>query len=219
MPDLKEIARDLSSYLGAPVARMSVLASGWETTVFEFTLESQSPVCAQYSRRPVGRAALLPGLRRGRKRQSRTRHHRSTFRRGLFGAASAFVRGRPSRTRRAVSDHAAARRGSSIRTRSFPAAFKTFSLGFFAFVRAQARLHSVLARKRRTGRNSRTHSRPHSRLATSRRFWIGYSRSSPHESRRPPARLAQSACRVSERAPLFRDARNRSCTWITIRLT
>src|SRR5271168_4280899 len=42
MLDPRDIAQRLSAYLGASVVRLSVLASGWETTVFEFTLEAPS---------------------------------------------------------------------------------------------------------------------------------------------------------------------------------
>ena len=37
--------------------------------------------------------------------------------------------------------------GPLFSTRSFPTAFKTFSLGFFGFVRAQVRLHQMELRK------------------------------------------------------------------------
>ena len=37
--------------------------------------------------------------------------------------------------------------GPLFATRSFPSAFKTFSLGFFGFVRAQVRLHQMELRK------------------------------------------------------------------------
>src|SRR5260370_41181481 len=56
MLDAEDIGRALSSYLGAPAARVSVLASGWETTDFEFTLDRESHVCASI---PVGQPMLL----------------------------------------------------------------------------------------------------------------------------------------------------------------
>src|ERR1700723_4289425 len=56
MFDPRDIAQRLSAYLGAPVARLSVLASGWETTVFEFTLEASSQRCASI---PVGVPMVL----------------------------------------------------------------------------------------------------------------------------------------------------------------
>src|SRR5260221_2078971 len=57
MLDPRDIAQRLSSYLAVPVARLSVLASGWETTVFEFTLEAVSQRCSSI---PVGVPMGLP---------------------------------------------------------------------------------------------------------------------------------------------------------------
>ena len=56
MIDPHDIAQRLSTYLGAPIARMSVLASGWETTVFEFTLEA---VSKRFPSIPVGIPMVL----------------------------------------------------------------------------------------------------------------------------------------------------------------
>jgi len=56
MLDPEQIAQRLSSYLNASVARVSVLASGWETTVFAFTLERSSSVCASI---PVAQPVVL----------------------------------------------------------------------------------------------------------------------------------------------------------------
>ena len=65
MLDPRDIAQRLSAYLGAPVARLSVLASGWETTVFEFTLEAASQRFAAIPVGDVARAECTP-LHRGR---------------------------------------------------------------------------------------------------------------------------------------------------------
>src|SRR5271170_2744781 len=56
MLDANDIAQRLSAYLDAPVARLSVLASGWETTVFEFTLAARSKSFASI---PVGVPMVL----------------------------------------------------------------------------------------------------------------------------------------------------------------
>src|SRR5258708_19548670 len=56
MLDSRDITQRLSAYLGAPVARLTILASGWETTVFEFTLEAASKSCASI---PVGVPMVL----------------------------------------------------------------------------------------------------------------------------------------------------------------
>ena len=141
MPDLQQIARDLSSYLGAPVAQMRVLASGWETTVFEFTLESRSIVCASI---PVGESVVLRFYQGSAADVKGNREHVTIDR--LFGAGFSVPRphvfeaghralGAPFLIMQRL-------RGVPLfGPRSFPVAFKTFSLGFFSFVRAQARLH------------------------------------------------------------------------------
>src|SRR5271166_2811342 len=36
----------LAAYLDAPLASFRILDSGWETTIFEFTLAGQSPRCS-----------------------------------------------------------------------------------------------------------------------------------------------------------------------------
>ena len=43
MADATEgVGRALAGYLGAPLARFSILASGWETIVFEFAMGARS---------------------------------------------------------------------------------------------------------------------------------------------------------------------------------
>ena len=141
MLDPEQIARRLSSYLGAPVARVSVLASGWETTVFAFTLERASSVCASI---PVAQPVVLRFYEGSAADSKGTREHITIDRLSHAG----FAVPRPYLFE---PDHHALgapflimeRLGGSplFGARSFPTAFKTFSLGFFSFVRAQARLH------------------------------------------------------------------------------
>ena len=137
----EEIAQRLSSYLGAPVAQVSVLASGWETTVFAFTLERASSVCASI---PVAQPVVLRFYEGSAADSKGCREHITIDR--LFGTG--FPVPRPYLFE--PSHHALGapflimerlRGGPLFGARSFPTAFKTFSLGFLAFVRAQARLH------------------------------------------------------------------------------
>jgi aminoglycoside phosphotransferase (APT) family kinase protein len=141
MLDAEEIERRLSSYLGAPVARVSVLANGWETTVFEFTLESRSSVCASI---PVAQPVVLRFYEGSAADPKGNREHITIDR--LFDAGYPVPRpylfepdhralGAPFFIMQLLSG------GPLFGVRSFPQAFKTFSLGFFSFVRTQARLH------------------------------------------------------------------------------
>src|SRR5271168_2776744 len=143
MLDAGEIARALSSYLDAPVARVSVLASGWETTVFEFTLESRSSVCANI---PVAQPVVLRFYEGSAADAKGTREHVTIDR--LFSAGYAVPRPylfEPDHRTLGAPFLIMQRLGGVplFGPRSFPVAFKTFSLGFFSFVRAQALLHKL----------------------------------------------------------------------------
>jgi len=147
MLELADIQTRLADYLGAPLLSLKVLASGWETTVFEFATASS--------------AARLPQL------PSRTplvlRFYQGPFA-DAKGARENFTIGRLSSVGFSVPkpygfepSHEVLGApflimervpgGPLFATRSFPSAFKTFSLGFFAFVRAQVRLHQMELRK------------------------------------------------------------------------
>ena len=66
MIDLHDIGVRLAAYLDTRLASLRVLASGWETTVFEFTLGSASPRFREIPVRSASRPALLPGSAGGR---------------------------------------------------------------------------------------------------------------------------------------------------------
>ncbi len=141
MPELQEIRDRLARYLDAPIERMRVLASGWETTVFEFAAGAPSRRFA----------AALPGrvlaLRFYQGSQADTKGPREYAAMDRLSAAGYSV----PHPHLFEPDHAPLGApflilerlagGPLFATTSFARAFKTFSLGFFAFVRAQARLH------------------------------------------------------------------------------
>ncbi|HYL60425.1 MAG TPA: phosphotransferase [Candidatus Acidoferrales bacterium] len=138
-----EIKRRLADYLDAPLARLSVLASGWETTVFEFVLESASPRCPSIPTQ----APVVLRFYQGAAGEAKAVRESATVDR-LF--ACGYPVPRPfafERSDRAlgapffVMERLAG--GPMLTVRSFPEAFKTFSLPFFSFVRAQARLHKL----------------------------------------------------------------------------
>ena len=143
MLDLRDIEQRLSAYLGAPVARLSILASGWETTVFEFMLEAASKAFAAI---PVGRAMVLR-FYQGPAADPKGARESTTIDR-LFAAGYAVPRPYVFEA-----DHRALGApflimqklvgGPLFTVRSFPSAFKTFSIAFFSFVRTQARLHKL----------------------------------------------------------------------------
>ncbi len=137
------LAAALSAYLGAGVEHLRVLASGWETTLYEFTLRE--------------RTGMLPGAEAGAPLVLRfypsveaadkgaMEYH--TIRR-LAGAGFPVPRpylfepgggaiGAPFLVMERLGG------GPLFATRPFPQAFKTFSMGFLGFVRAQVRLHRM----------------------------------------------------------------------------
>jgi aminoglycoside phosphotransferase (APT) family kinase protein len=137
------IANRLADYLDTPVASIRILASGWETTVFEFVLGARSS-------RLDGAEPSIPLVLRfyeGSHAGDKGRREASTMR-ALAGAEYPVPRpylyepdrealGSPFLVMERV------RGGPLFTTRNFPQAFKTFSLGFFNFVRAQAQLHRL----------------------------------------------------------------------------
>ena len=141
MFDLHEIAQRLSAYLGAPIAQLSILASGWETTVFEFSLEAASKRCAAV---PVGVPMVLR-FYQGSAADAKGAREYTTIDR-LFAAGYPVPR-----PYAFESDHRALGApflimqrlagGPLFAVRSFPSAFKTFSMAFFSFVRTQSKLH------------------------------------------------------------------------------
>jgi len=143
MLDPRDIAQRLSAYLDAPVARLSVLASGWETTVFEFTLEATSKSCASV---PVGVPMVLRFYQGSAADAKGAREHTTIDH--LFAADYPVPRpylfeadhralGAPFLIMQRLAG------GPLFAVRSFPSAFKTFSMAFFSFVRTQSRLHKM----------------------------------------------------------------------------
>src|SRR5271167_2383657 len=143
MLDPHDIERRLSTYLGAPVARLSILASGWETTVFEFTLQAPSKTFASI---PVGTPMVLRFYQGSAADAKGAREHITIDR--LFAAgypvprpyafeAGHLALGAPFLVMQRLAG------GPLFAVRSFPNAFKTFSMAFFSFVRTQSRLHKL----------------------------------------------------------------------------
>jgi len=147
MLELAEIQNRLADYLGTPLLSLKVLASGWETTVFEFATSSKSPL---FPLMPA-RTPLVLRFYQGPFADPKGARENFTIAKlssvgfkvpKLFGYESDHaVLGAPFLIMERVPG------GPLFATRSFPSAFKTFSLGFFGFVRAQVRLHQMELRK------------------------------------------------------------------------
>ncbi|MGH7949686.1 MAG: phosphotransferase family protein [Candidatus Binataceae bacterium] len=141
MLDPDNIRVRLAKYLGADIAALRVLASGWETTVFEFALASPSHLRRDI---PVERPLVLRFYQGSLAAEKGPREWCAFETLASLGycvprpyafEADAGIIGAPFLVMERVAG------GPLFSTRSFPSAVKTFSLGFLAFVRAQARLH------------------------------------------------------------------------------
>jgi aminoglycoside phosphotransferase (APT) family kinase protein len=143
-PRPETLAAGLAHYLGAAVEGLRVLASGWETTLYEFALGSRTERLREID---VGTPLVLrlyPGAVAAEKgaREYRTISHLAPTgypvpRPLLFEARETAV-GAPFLVM------ARLRGGPLFAIRSFPQAFKTFSMGFLGFVRQQVRLHRMV---------------------------------------------------------------------------
>ncbi len=137
------LAAALSVYLGAGVRYLRVLASGWETTLYEFALSTPSA-------RLPGVAGDIPLVLRTYPDAELASKGALEFRtiehlaRVGFPVPCPYLFEADSRAIGApflVIERLAG--GPLFAIRSFPQAFKTFSLGFLGFVRAQTQLHRM----------------------------------------------------------------------------
>ncbi|HTY56832.1 MAG TPA: phosphotransferase [Candidatus Binataceae bacterium] len=139
-PDVARVRQGLADYLGAEISRLEILASGWETTVFEFALGS----AADKAEMPVGRPMVLrfyQGTSAGEKGPREYMTLRALAKTGypaprpyLYESAI-----EPLGVPFLIMDRSEG--GPLLQLTSFPKAFKAFSLAFFAFVRAHVLLH------------------------------------------------------------------------------
>ncbi|HLX36141.1 MAG TPA: phosphotransferase [Candidatus Binataceae bacterium] len=147
MLELAEIQTRLADYLDASVLSLKVLASGWETTVFEFTTAGAS---SRFPAIPIRRPLVLRFYQGPFADPKGARENFNIAKLSSVGFSvprpygyepSHEVLGAPFLIMERLAG------GPLFSTRSFPTAFKTFSLGFFGFVRAQVRLHHLDLRK------------------------------------------------------------------------
>jgi aminoglycoside phosphotransferase (APT) family kinase protein len=147
MLDPEYIRQRLAKYLDGEVAELRVLASGWETTVFEFVRASPSRARGEI---PAGRPLVLRFYQGKLAGQKGPREWSALAALAALGycvprpyvfEGDSTVVGAPFLVMERVAG------GPLFTTRSFPEAFRNFSLGFLAFVRQQARLHRFDPRK------------------------------------------------------------------------
>ncbi len=147
MIDAPEVERRLSAYLGVPLARFGVLASGWETAVFEFTLPS---LCEKLRGISEGTPLVLRCYE-GSEAVTKSRREYRTM--SVLAEAGYPVPGPLSfeaDTKALGVPFLIMERVAGVplfATCSFASAFKNFSLGFTAFVAAQVRLHRMAANR------------------------------------------------------------------------
>jgi aminoglycoside phosphotransferase (APT) family kinase protein len=133
----------LSQYLDAPIGHLRILASGWETTVFELALERGS---ARFPELPPQRPLVLrfyQGILADDKgaRESRVIERLYSVRylvpRPYVYEPAHQALGAPFLIMEKIWG------APLFSPTSFAHAFKTFALGFFGFVRAHVRLHRI----------------------------------------------------------------------------
>jgi aminoglycoside phosphotransferase (APT) family kinase protein len=141
--DPETLAADLSRYLGTGVHDLRVLASGWETTLYEFELSDRTELVPGVE---PGAALVLrfyPSLEAADKGALEYRTISRLADAGypvprpyLFEPGGAAI-GAPFLIMERLGGE------PLFAIRSFPQAFRTFSMGFLGFVRAQTRLHRM----------------------------------------------------------------------------
>jgi len=141
LAEVHAIRLQLAAYLGAGVTRIAILGSGWETTIYEFTIGARSSRAPDL---PI-HSPLVLRLYDGDRAEDKAAREGATL---SWLAGAKYPVPRPyvrEQSRDALGapfilmDRVAG--GPLFSATSFPLAFKTFSLGFIAFVRAQVRLH------------------------------------------------------------------------------
>jgi len=142
-PDASALGARLRDFLAAPIDSLRVLASGWETIVFEFALAAPSPRIPGV---PAGAPLVLRLYDAGRGDDKGPREYaamRAVAAAKLpVPAAHLFE---PSREALGAPFLIMQRLdgGPMFATSSFPSAFMTFTLGFTGFVRTHAALHKI----------------------------------------------------------------------------
>lgn len=197
------IGAALSAWLGIPIASFRILASGWETTLFEFALAARSPrmpdaipgaplVLRFYANATMAAA----GAREFETIRALTEAGYPVPRPHLFEADS-----EPLGAPFLVMDRLAGVPLFGINP--FPVAFKNFSLGFLGFVRAHARLHRLAEPDRILARALDVAGGP-SLASRANPLDFALATIADRVARGPLPGLADALANLVERAPRFR---------------
>jgi aminoglycoside phosphotransferase (APT) family kinase protein len=133
----------LAALLGARLSDFRILASGWETTVFEFALATGS---SRVPELPLATPLVLRFYEGSRANQKGQHENVAITRLTALGYPVPhpyLYEPDPASLGAPFLIMERATGGPLFRTKNFPDAFKTFSLGFLGFVRAQTRLHRL----------------------------------------------------------------------------
>jgi aminoglycoside phosphotransferase (APT) family kinase protein len=136
-----QVQARLSEYLGAEVDRFRILASGWETTVFEFAIR-----CAARVELPPGRPLVLRFYHGPDAAPKGSREHSviQLLHAAGFPVPTPYVfQSDPSLLGAPFLIMQRLEGGPLLRLGSFPNALKTFTLAFIPFVRLHTRLHQL----------------------------------------------------------------------------
>ncbi|MGH7987205.1 MAG: phosphotransferase family protein [Candidatus Acidiferrales bacterium] len=196
--DIGVVQARLAATLGAAVKEIRVLASGWETTVFEFALATPSIRTREL---PVNRPLVLRFYEGAQASEKAEREYPAmcALARQRFPVPRPYLL-EPLRDALGAPFVVMERVAGSplFSTKSFPRAFKTFSLGFISFVRAQTRLHQIdPARLNHDG----AFANPQASLLERMLGLIGQ-----RVEQGPLPGLAEALARLRERATLFATA-------------
>jgi aminoglycoside phosphotransferase (APT) family kinase protein len=143
LPEPETLSAALCVYFGAALEDLRVLASGWETTLYEFSLREPSAILPGVEPHAPLVLRIYANIEAADKgaHEYRIISHLAAVgytvpRPHLFEPGATAI-GAPFLVMERLSG------GPLFAVRSFPQAFKTFSAGFLGFVRAQARLHRM----------------------------------------------------------------------------
>jgi aminoglycoside phosphotransferase (APT) family kinase protein len=145
MVELVKVRERLAAYLGTEIAHLQVLASGWETTCFEFAVGSNGRFRQIPARRPLV-LRFYQGSNADEKGPREYRVISELARVGYLVPRPYHFEGDRDALDAPFMIMDRLEGGPLLQMNSFPHALKTFSLAFFSFVRAQTYLHQLSPR-------------------------------------------------------------------------
>jgi aminoglycoside phosphotransferase (APT) family kinase protein len=142
-PQPETLAAALGAFLGSTVERLRVLASGWETTLYEFALRSRSEMMPAVAAGAPLVLRFYPSAKAAAKGAREFAILNYLAEAGFPAPRACLFEPDPTPIGAPFLVMERVRGGPLFAVRSFPQAFRTFSMGFLGFVRAQVRLHRM----------------------------------------------------------------------------